>query len=187
MGIRRMDLSITYKDIVALEPCYDPIKYVDSDWQGTLIDVLKMAHVPAQDRLWVVKRFLNKKPQRLFLVFCARQILKTLGECTEAVEAIDVAEKYAHGTASFDELESAMDHMLRVLRRIESEQQNANDEHLDEDLAIACNVALYISQQRVTAYTHRLITQKSGINNMNNKLKKTLSQQQVAYLIELLE
>jgi len=138
---------ITIADIRALEPCYDPIKYVDSDWQGTPIDVLKMARVPAQDRLWVATRFLNQKTQRLFAIFCARHVLKTLGECAEAVEAIDVAEKYAKGEARKYKLQAAKKRVRAVITtRSETE-------------IIACNIACWCAQDYVSAYTHAMISQ----------------------------
>lgn len=58
--------------------------------------------------LWVAMRpsVLTDKELRLFAVFCARQVQHLMTD-PRSVEAINVAEKYAQGKASDDELAAA--------------------------------------------------------------------------------
>jgi len=160
---------LTIADIRALEPCYDPVNYISREWTGTILDVLKMARVPAQDRLWVVTRFINQKTQRLFTVFCARQIIKTLGECTEAVEAIDVAEKYAKGEARKYKLQAAK---KRVRAVITTQSENG---------ILACNIACWCAQDYVSAYTHVLIARAPGVSDDD-----TFWQEQIDELLRMI-
>ena len=57
---------------------------------------------------WVATRpsVLTDKELRLFAVFCARQVQHLMTD-PRSIEAIDVAEKYAQGKASDDELAAA--------------------------------------------------------------------------------
>ena len=95
----------------AFSPCYDPAKYLPEDWTGTAIDILNVKDCPPQDRLWVVlrKEFLSDRDLRLFAVWCARQALAIPG-CENEVcsNTCDVAERYANGEATEDELAAAM-------------------------------------------------------------------------------
>lgn len=102
--------QITYSDIKALSPCYDPTRYIPEDWTGTVIDILNVEDCPAHDRLWVVLReqFIDKKTLRLFAVWCAREALKLVeNPDARSVEACNVAERYANGEATDEELSEA--------------------------------------------------------------------------------
>jgi hypothetical protein len=100
--------QITYQDIVALDPCYEPSKYIPETWTGTVVDILDLDAVPANDRLWVVlhSEFLPDKLMRLFAVRCARQVQHLLTD-ERSIRAIDVAERYANGLATDEELTAA--------------------------------------------------------------------------------
>jgi len=100
--------TLTISDIRDLKPCYDPATKVAEDWQGTVIDILRLENVPKQDRIWVVTHFLGDKTNRLFAVWCAREALsriKNPDPCS--ITACDVAERFAHGDATVDELRTA--------------------------------------------------------------------------------
>ena len=100
--------QLTIKDIRDLEPCYDPAKYIPENWQGTLVDILKIDECRPQDRLWVVTKLLDDKTNRLFAVWCAREALKLVDNPDKrSIEACDVAEKFANGEASKEELAAA--------------------------------------------------------------------------------
>ena len=100
--------QLTIKDIRDLEPCYDPAKYIPENWQGTLVDILKIDEWRPQDRLWVVTKLLDDKTNRLFAVWCAREALKLVDNPDKrSIEACDVAEKFANGEASKEELAAA--------------------------------------------------------------------------------
>ena len=104
------DRVFTLSDIRALQPCYDPTRYLPEDWRGTIIDGLQLEHVPATDRIWVAIRLLDDRTNRLFAVWCAREALALIGNPDpRSVAACDVAERYANGLATRDELAAAGD------------------------------------------------------------------------------
>lgn len=100
----------SYDDIKGWGPCYDPIKHVSKGWRGTAIDVLNMGAVPFADRLWVVLRseIVSERVMRLFAIWCYRQTLKFVtNPDPRSVAAADVAERFANGHATAEELEAA--------------------------------------------------------------------------------
>ena len=102
--------TITITDIRSWKPCYDLSKHLPEDWQGTVLDILKMDTIPAQDRFWVVLReeLIDAKTLRLFAVWCARQVQHLITD-PRSIAAIDTAEKYANGQATNEELATARD------------------------------------------------------------------------------
>jgi hypothetical protein len=102
--------TYTLNDIRSFGPCYDPIRHAPEDWAGTVLDVLKIDSVPADDRIWFATRpgVLDDRIARLFAVWCARQAL-ALVESPDArsVAAVDTAERFANGEATEDELAAA--------------------------------------------------------------------------------
>jgi len=104
--------KITLQEIRDLSPCYDPSKYLPENWEGTVIDILNVEQCPATDRFWVVLRedFIDAKKLLLFAVWCARGALKLVpNPDTRSIEACDVAERYANGEATKEELDAASD------------------------------------------------------------------------------
>jgi hypothetical protein len=102
--------KITLQEIRDLNPCYDPAKYLPENWTGTVLDILNVKDCPVEDRLWVVLReeFIDAKTLRLFSVWCAREALKLVANPdTRSVEACNVAERYANGEATDEELSAA--------------------------------------------------------------------------------
>ena len=102
--------QFTIDDLRKFNPCYDPAKYLPEDWKGTVIDILNVTDCPANDRLWVVLRneFMTDKQLRLFAVWCARQALSIPGNESEVCSnTCDVAERYANGDATDEELAAA--------------------------------------------------------------------------------
>jgi len=69
--------TFTYKDIESWELYYDPIKYISKDWEGTVLDVLKMTSIPVNDRLWVVLReeCIDESLLHIFACDCAEKVL----------------------------------------------------------------------------------------------------------------
>lgn len=100
----------TYEHIKSWDPCYDPVKYISKDFKGTAIDILKMNQIPPQDRLWCVLRseIVSEQAMRLFAVWVYRQTLVFLpNQDPRNIEAANVAERYANGQASKEELIAA--------------------------------------------------------------------------------
>jgi len=101
-------MNITIDDIRSKGPCYDPVRYLPEGWEGTLIDILSITDCPPEDRIWVVTRFLDDRTNRLFAVWCVREALKLVDNPDpHSVAACDVAERYANGQVTADELDAA--------------------------------------------------------------------------------
>jgi hypothetical protein len=102
--------TFTIDDIRRLEPCYDPDRYLPEDWSGTALDILAVEECPAEDRLWVVLHdgWIDDRTMRLFAVWCARQALGLFDNPDpRSVAVCDVAERYANGLATDEELAAA--------------------------------------------------------------------------------
>lgn len=102
--------QFTLEDLRALKPCYDPAKYLPEDWRGTALDILDVKAAPFSDRLWTVlhTEFFSDKFLRLFAVWCARQVQHLMKD-ERSVTALDVAEAFANGSATKEELIIASD------------------------------------------------------------------------------
>jgi hypothetical protein len=108
--------TINNELIRTFSPCYDPSeKNIPDDETLTVnewIDKYREV-VPAEDIVWLLMRnhFMSDKDLRLFAVWCARE---TYALCEDdapidqrSIEAVDVAERYANGEATDDELSAA--------------------------------------------------------------------------------
>ena len=106
--MREFKPHITIEDIRSKRPCYDPSRYLPENWSGTLIDILDIQECSVSDRLWVVIRFLNDAQNRMFAVCCVRQRMMLVDNPDpRSLSAIEVAEKFALGEASHNELNAA--------------------------------------------------------------------------------
>ena len=104
--------TLTINDIRSFRPCYDPARYLPEDWSGTALDILRVTDCPAEDRLWVVCHdgVIDDRTFRLFAVLCARQALALIDNPDpRSIAACDVAERFANGQATNDELDAAWD------------------------------------------------------------------------------
>ncbi len=98
---------ITVPMILEWGPCYQPIKVVNEDWSGTVLDVLAL-DIPIADRFWVVLReeLLSQKILRLFVVRCALGVQYLMRD-ERSIKVLEVAERFAFGEATDDELAAA--------------------------------------------------------------------------------
>jgi hypothetical protein len=105
--------TISNAIIRKFHPCYDPSDVIKDeneelpikDWVQKYRDV-----VPTKDIIWLLFRmeFLSEKDFRLFTVWCAREALKSVENQDErSINACNVAERYANGEATKEELFSA--------------------------------------------------------------------------------
>ena len=102
--------GLSYATIMELKPCYDPVKWIGRDWTGTLAELLKREDIPVRDRIWLATRrgVMTEKCQRLFAVGCARRALARIkNPDPRSLAACDVAERFANGEATADELQTA--------------------------------------------------------------------------------
>jgi hypothetical protein len=102
--------QFTINDIRSWKPCYDPSRHLTESWKGNAVDILENRDIPFQDRLWVVLRteLVSERTMRLFAVWCYRQTLVFLPDQDKrCIEAANVAEKFANGEATIEELTAA--------------------------------------------------------------------------------
>jgi hypothetical protein len=102
----------TYADIMALKPCYDPVKrgYIGADWKGTALDVLLLDDVPTEDRLWCALRddWIPGRTLHEFAIWCAEEALKLVDTPDpRSVAALEVKRKWLDGQATNEELAAA--------------------------------------------------------------------------------
>jgi hypothetical protein len=107
--------TISNKIIRKFNPCYDPSDVIkDENEELTVKEWVQKYRkvIPAKDIVWLLlrKEFLSEKELRLFAVWCVRETLKLIENPDKrSVEACNVAERYANGEATKEELLSAYD------------------------------------------------------------------------------
>ena len=105
--------TINNELIRSFSPCYDPSeKNIPDDETLTVVEAVAKYRsiVPAKDIIWVLCRneFLTDKDLRLFAVWCAREALKLDANPDKgSVNACNVAERFANGEATSEELAAA--------------------------------------------------------------------------------
>ena len=100
--------TLTWDDFKPFDPCYDP-KERYGDFSGTILDILKDHRIPAKDRIWAAtcNGVLDDKTLRLFACKCVREVWHLLTD-ERSRKAVEVAERYAVGDATDEELDAAM-------------------------------------------------------------------------------
>lgn len=99
--------TLNWLDFDQHNPCYSPQeKY--GDFSGTILDLLKDERIPNEDKILAFTRkgVMDDKTLRLFAVRCARQVQHLMKD-QRSINALDVAEKYANGLATYEELAAA--------------------------------------------------------------------------------
>ena len=101
--------TLTWDDFKPFDPCYDP-KERYGDFSGTILDILKDHRIQAKDRIWAAtcKGVLDDKTLRLFACKCVREVWHLLTD-ERSRKAVEVAERYAVGDATDEELDAARD------------------------------------------------------------------------------
>jgi len=109
-----MKTKITYKDVVSFGPCYMPeeIGITDKNAAMPIPEFIKTFRYKVDDKediIWVVcrKEYMSDRDMRLFAVWCAREALKLVEPDPRSVTACDVAERFANGEATTEELAAA--------------------------------------------------------------------------------
>jgi hypothetical protein len=108
----------TIEDLLSWKPCYDEdeIREIAGERERfTALDVLGL-DIPFKDALWVVLRpeLIDGRTVRLFACWCVRHTPIGDGKTTwnllddeRSRHAVEVAERYAHGEATDEELNAA--------------------------------------------------------------------------------
>jgi len=108
-----MKTTINNDLIRSFKPCHDPSEKNIPDGENLPVKewVNKYKeNIPISDIFWILLRndFLTDKQLRLFAVWCAREALKLIDNPdTRSIEACDIAEKFANGEATIEELKAA--------------------------------------------------------------------------------
>ena len=103
--------TMTVEDIMKHNPCYTRERIIEL-WAGrealSFADVAKL-DIPDVDKIWAgVHFYMDDRQHRLFAVRCARRALsRILDPNPRGVAACDVAERFANGEASEEELTAA--------------------------------------------------------------------------------
>ncbi len=100
--------NVTYASIKALKPCYDPIKYLSTDYEGTIISLLGVEGIPAKDRVWVAVReeFMTTDQLRKFALFCARQC-EHFSKDPRVKACNDTTQAFLQGEATLEQVKEA--------------------------------------------------------------------------------
>ena len=106
-----MKKKITYKDIIKLDACYNPtdvgMPKTYSDTIPNFINEYQDKVKNKDDLIWLLCRneYMTDKDIRLFAVWCARKALKLVDKPDQrSINACDVAERFANGDATQEEL-----------------------------------------------------------------------------------
>lgn len=105
-------MNITYQQIIGLKPCYNPIEIgMPTDYNDTIVNFINDYRNKVKEKadiLWVLYRneFLNDNELRLYAVWCARQVQHLMTD-QRSINALDVADNYARGKATSEELAAA--------------------------------------------------------------------------------
>ena len=109
-----MKKKITYEDVMKIDPCYDPKEIgASEDESMTIPEFIRKYRDKVKDKedmIWVVCRsdYMTDKDMRLFAIWCAREALKLIDTPDpRSTEACNVAERFAKGDATEDELAAA--------------------------------------------------------------------------------
>lgn len=99
--------KLNWSDFDQFKPCYSPLERY-GEFSGNILDILNDERIPHDDKLWAATRegILDDKTLRLFACGCVREVWHLLAD-DRSKTAVEVAEKYAHGECSVDELNAA--------------------------------------------------------------------------------
>ena len=108
--------KVSNRIIRRFNPCYDPAELgiKESEYLpiAEAVEKYRDAVKNKEDIIWLLCReqFMSDKDMRLFAVWCAREALKLVDNPDRrSVNACDVAERFANGEATSDELDAAWD------------------------------------------------------------------------------
>ena len=100
--------TVTVNEIDALGSHFNLSAYLPADWQGTVVDLLKAAQVPADDRVRIALRSVPAGVQRRFAIACVRRLMADARVVDpRTLAAVETAERYADGLATEAELIAA--------------------------------------------------------------------------------
>ena len=109
--------TVTVEQFLSFHPCYSParihgfaIRHGRTEWSA--LNILRLSHVPAKDRLWAVLReeLIDAPILHEFACRCAEQALKLIvNPDPRSVAAISAKRAWVQGEISNVELDAAVD------------------------------------------------------------------------------
>jgi hypothetical protein len=145
--------TISNEIIRKFHPCYDPSYVITDETEELSVKqwVEKYRKViPSKDIIWLLLRreFLSEKDLRLFAVWCAREALKLIKNPDEKiVKACNVAEKYANGEATKEELLAAHDAALIANAAYMAASSASDAAYAASEAAYAASEAAYAASK----------------------------------------
>lgn len=99
--------TLTWADYEQYSPCYNPAERY-GEFTGSIIDILKDDRIPDDDKIWAFTRegIVDDRTLRLFACRCVREVWHLLTD-ERSRNAVEVAERYADGLATDEDLEVA--------------------------------------------------------------------------------
>ena len=108
--------KISNRIIRRFNPCYDPSELGSKEREYLpIVEAVEKYRDKCKNKgdvVWLLcrKEFMTDRDMRLFAVWCAREALKLLENPDQrSIDACDVAERFANGEATSDELSAARD------------------------------------------------------------------------------
>ena len=112
--MKKKKKKITYKDLVLLEPCYQPKEIgIKSNYSATIPEFIREYRDKVKNTKDIIlvlcrKDHMTERDMRLFAVWCAREALKLIDNLNPiSIPACDVAEKYIRGETNTEKLNLA--------------------------------------------------------------------------------
>lgn len=160
--------NYTLEDIRKLKHCYDPADVLPADWQGTIVDGLRLEHIPPKDRLYIAMQLIPDHTARLFAVLCARRMLALVDSPDpRSLAACDVADRYANGNATDEELKAA---------------------YVDAYTAYAAHTAAYTAAYAAATYAAHAVAHVAAHTAATYAATDAAAcEEQIGHLIEMLE
>jgi len=173
-------MQITYELIKSLKPCYRPEDIgITEGYTANIPEFInKYRHKVKNkdDIIWILchDEFMTDRELRLFAVWCARRVQHLIVN-KKCIHIIDVAERYAKGLATYEELVSAKESAYAefgVFSRL-FEYPTPGSPYID--YAIESAIASAISTPRIAAWDSAMYSAKaSWYNDMDIQVDKLL-------------
>ena len=166
-------MKITLELINSFTPCYNPEDIgFTKDLELTPLEFIEQFEEKVEskdDIFWLLCRneFMSDKDLRLFAVWCAREALKLIENPDKrSIEACNVAEKYANGEATVEQLAVAMAAAMAARADVRAPARAAAG-------AVAMAVAMAARAARAAAMATARATARAAVMAAQiNKLKE---------------
>ena len=111
-----MKTKITYEDLIAKAPCYNPLEIgMPKSYSATISEFINEYRNKVknkEDIIWVVchEDYMTDRDMRLFAVWCTREALKLVDNPDpKSINACNVAERFANNKATKEEMAAVRD------------------------------------------------------------------------------